>query len=189
MNMQTDGKLNGLHAGARLLLVDDEPAVLRALQRSLRQSFGGALEVQAYSEPAQALAWLQVHRCDAVLSDLSMPGMDGMALLRACAERQPECVRMILTGVADFAVAQRAMNELGVVRYLSKPWEEEALAAGVLSAVREGLQRRRDRDQALAFAAQARLASAQELEARRLEALEPGLTQVEWEPDGSIRIG
>lgn len=178
-----------LPAGARLLLVDDEPGVLRALQRSLRQAFGSELQIQAFADARQALGWLQVQRCDAVLSDLCMPGMDGLALLRACTELQPECVRMILTGVADFAVAQRAMNELGVVRYLSKPWDEAELAAGVLGSLREGLQRRRDRDQALAFAAQARLASVQELEARRLEALEPGLTQVEWEPDGSIRIG
>jgi two-component system, probable response regulator PhcQ len=174
--------------GTRLLLVDDELPVLRALQRSLRQAFGAGLAVRACQDPGQALQHLAQTRFDAVLSDIHMPGLDGMRLLHHCAELQPECVRMILTGQSDFALAQRAMNELGVVRYLSKPWDDEALARGVASALREGLARRRERDQALAWAAQHSLASPQSVEARRLEALEPGLTRVHWEPDGSIRM-
>ncbi|GEM_PF-131220 len=174
--------------GTRLMLVDDEPQVLRALQRSLRRAFGPGLVVCACQEPVQALQLLARTRFDAVLSDIGMPGLDGMSLLRRCAELQPECVRMILSGQADFALAQRAMNELGVVRYLSKPWDDDALQRGVSGALLEGLARRRERDQALAWAVEHDRVSPQTLEARRLEALEPGLTQVTWEPDGSIRM-
>lgn len=174
--------------GARLLLVDDELNVLRALQRSLRQGFGAGLSICTCHDPAQALQQLQHTRFDAVLSDLAMPGMDGMTLLQHCARLQPECVRMVLTGQADFALAQQAVNDLGVVRYLSKPWDDEALLRGVTGALQEGLARRRERDRALAWAAEHALASPQSVEVRRLEAMEPGLTQVEWESDGSIRM-
>jgi two-component system probable response regulator PhcQ len=108
-----------------LLLVNDEVSILNAWQRVLRQHFGQLLTVTPCTSGAQALAL--AHRHDIVVSDLRMPGMDGVAFLRRFANVQPHSVRLMLTGSADFASGQRAVNETGIYRYLTKPWVQTDL--------------------------------------------------------------
>jgi two-component system probable response regulator PhcQ len=88
--------------------------------------------------------------------------------------------------VGDFATAQRAVNEIGVFRYLSKPWTEIELHQHLQAALRFAAERHEQRDAALAWSASQGQLSAQELERRRLEAEEPGITQVEWAEDGAV---
>jgi len=177
---------------SRLLIVDDELSVLSALQRSLRRHFGTALEVQVHSDPVRALALMRAQRFDLVLSDLRMPGMDGLAFLARAAQLQPDCVRLVLSGTGDFAAAQAAINELGVFRFLSKPWLDDALAEQIDAALVRALDQRRLRaaaQRALAVAVPAAEAlSPQERERRRLEALEPGITEVRWGPAGEVLV-
>lgn len=164
----------------RLLLVDDEGSVLTALHRALRQAFGTRLHVTPREDPHAALALLREEAFDVVLCDLRMPGLDGLALLAQAAVLQPHAVRMVLTASADFAAAQQAINGVGVFRFLSKPWGRVELSTHVEAALAQArLQaERRAHDEA-------RL-SPQERERRRLEALEPGLTQVEFGPLGEV---
>jgi DNA-binding NtrC family response regulator len=161
----------------RILIVDDEPSVLSALKRALRRRFGSTLVVETEVDANLALQRVCRHDYRAVVSDLRMPRMDGIEFLTAVASLQPQSVRLILTGSADFATAQRAINESGVFRYLTKPWNDEELAGHIDAALAEAERAR----QPLSAAP-----TAQELERRRLESLEPGITEVEWGPAGEV---
>lgn len=167
----------------RALIVDDETGILTALQRALRRHFGPHLHLQLQTDPVRALALARAQRFDLVVSDLRMPGMDGLAFLGRMARLQPDCVRLILSASADFATAQLAINELGVFRYLSKPWRDEALAEQLDAALAESARLQRAR-QLAAAAAPGLSPQAQEL--LRLEALEPGITHVDWGPAGEV---
>ena len=105
-------------ARRRMLAVDDEPHVLSALRRALRQHFGDRLELETFEDPLAALARSRECEFDIVISDLRMPETDGIVFLTLMAAVQPRSVRMMLTGSADFESAQRAVNDAQVFRYL-----------------------------------------------------------------------
>lgn len=161
----------------RLLIVDDEPAVLAALKRALRLRFAHRLDVQTEVDAMLALDHLRRGDYDVIVSDLRMPAIDGLSFLCLAAALQPQGVRLILTGSADFETAQRAINESGVFRYLTKPWDDAVLAAHVEAAL----------VQAAALRAQD-TSTPQQRERRRLEAQEPGITRVDWGPDGEVLL-
>lgn len=169
-----------------LFLVDDEVSVLHALKRSLRQHFGERVSVELCSDPVAGLQRALERSFDIVVCDLRMPAMDGMEFLTRYNDIQPQSVKLMLTGSADFATAQRAVNEIGIFRYLTKPWKDAELAAHMQAAMDHAEAAAAQREQATAWAASQGAISPQELERRRLEQLEPGLTRVEWAEDGSI---
>ncbi|AOE83126.1 HD domain-containing phosphohydrolase [Pseudomonas sp. TCU-HL1] len=111
---------------ATLLLVDDEPNILRSLSRVLRDEPYRLLTAQ---DATSALSTLEGASIDLVLSDVRMPGMDGAALLAEVHRRWPECLRLMLTGFADQATTIRAINQGQVYRYISKPWNDNELRA------------------------------------------------------------
>ena len=119
----------------RLLIVDDEALVLSALQRTLRQRWGEALHVSTRTDPLQALELARRETFDVVISDLRMPEVDGVAFLSLMSAVQPDSVRMMLTGTADFETAQRAIQDAGVFRYLTKPWDDAELIAHISAAL------------------------------------------------------
>jgi PAS domain S-box-containing protein len=120
---------------ARILLVDDEPALLRSLARQLRQ-FG---EVATAADGAAALARLPSERFDAVLCDLMMPEMTGMELYARVCETLPDCAGrfLFMTGGA-FTPASQAFAEAAARPVLDKPLDlprleralDEVIAAG-----------------------------------------------------------
>lgn len=169
-----------------VLLVDDEPAVAQSLRRSLRQALPRTISIEVCHSGAEALDRMHTRVFHAVVSDLRMPGMDGLQLLKHCAAVQPLCTRLILTATADFASAQQAVNSFGIHRYLTKPWDPTALARDVADAIEHSRTLRQQHEQAAAWAVAQGDASPDTLERLRLEALEPGITHVEWAPDGSI---
>ncbi len=119
---------------ARILLVDDEPAVLSALRRTLRQD---GYQILTTGSGAEALGHLRAQTASLVVSDHRMPGMTGVELLRRVREEWPDTTRMILTGYADLQATMAAINDGEVYRFLAKPWEE----ADLRRAVREGVER------------------------------------------------
>ena len=156
----------------RLLIVDDEIPVLHALRRMLQRHFKPQhLAVEVCADPLQALKRLQQARFDVLISDYRMPRMEGVALLAHARELDPRTVRIMLSAAADFGTVLAAVNRAGVFRYIPKPWSEPQLLADLRAAI--------------AFDPCA-APSADELERRRLEALEPGITQVEWGPNGEV---
>lgn len=170
----------------RMLIVDDETEVLAALRRAVRRRYGPALVVETQTDALTALRALSVREFDVVVSDLRMPAMDGLTFLRRAAALRPNMVRMVLTGWSDFATAQQAINRAGVFRYLAKPWCDDELAAHIDAALALAITGRRQREAAQAWNDHRKAPSAEELERRRLEALEPGLTHVEWGPGGEV---
>lgn len=118
-----------------VLWVDDEPQVLISARRLYRSRY----QIDVATDAAQALAKVGQKEGGyaVVVSDLRMPGMDGIELLeriRACA---PDTVRIMLTGVADLSVAVRAVNRGQIFRFLEKPVSPEELTAALDDAVRQ----------------------------------------------------
>lgn len=172
-----------------VLLVDDEPGILQALVRTFRRGSADglwpALKTETFTDPQAALARAEEQSFAVAISDFRMPGMNGAQLLTALRERQPECRRVILSAHADFDGLTEAINAARISLFLSKPWNEPEL----LAAVHEQLAEHRRAVETLLLAERQRLAqgemSPQEAERRRLERLEPGITQVQWSSDGA----
>jgi signal transduction histidine kinase/HPt (histidine-containing phosphotransfer) domain-containing protein len=109
---------------AVILIVDDEVSVQRALKRELRHESAVVLVAGSAQE---ALQLLEESSVDVVISDLRMPGMNGIALLSEISERWPDVARVLLTGNADFPDVVRAINEGNISYFLEKPWSREQL--------------------------------------------------------------
>lgn len=130
-----------------VLCVDDEPNILSALQRVLR---GEVDRVITAGDGPQALQVLAQEPVDLVISDMRMPGMDGLQLLEKLHTQWPQTVRILLTGHADIDSAIGAVNRGAVFRYLQKPWQEAALRDTVHEGLeRQALKRETERLQAL----------------------------------------
>ena len=179
---------------SRILLVDDEASILKALQRVLRAvpcTAGGrsfTLAVSAFSNPEEALEHARHEPCDLVLSDFRMPGMDGIELLKAIKAIQPDAARLILSGYADLNALLRAVNEVGIERFIAKPWNDYELIAAIAQALAHRELLLENRELANLVRIEMGEKSAEEVEAERLERLEPGITAVRWGPDGSVII-
>jgi len=174
----------------RILLVDDEPQVLSALQRllrhGLRDAAGSPYRVEAFTSADAALDRAAVAGFALAVSDYRMPGKDGIAFLRELRQLQPDCGRIILSGYADLNALVAAINEVGISRFISKPWTDFELLSAIqqaLSLRALALENQRLADE---VRVQRGLLSAQDAELRRLEGLEPGITRVRWGEDGSF---
>ena len=173
----------------RILLVDDEINVLHALQRTLRQSVvNDELQIEIYTDLQQALARSREVAFDIVISDYRMPEMNGVDFLKALKEIQPDTVRLVLSASTEFDILMDAINQAEVFRYIIKPWQDVELKETIQLALAR-------RDQALEdlrlfdkLRVQFGEMTPQELEAKRLEADEPGITKVNWGPDGSVPL-
>ncbi|MVN89018.1 response regulator [Deinococcus sp. HMF7620] len=111
-----------------LLTVDDDPQVLRAVERDLRERYRQDYRVMRAASGAEGLETLQELAARGVpvaliLSDHRMPEMDGVEFLKASLPLFPEAKRALLTAYADTSAAIRAINQVGVDRYLLKPWD------------------------------------------------------------------
>ncbi|HET9958387.1 MAG TPA: EAL domain-containing protein [Polyangiaceae bacterium] len=119
-------------AWGTVLLVDDEPEFLRALVRYLSRN---TLRVEAYSSAHDAILRIRRGGIDVVVSDISMPGMNGLELLRAIREYEPDLPVLLVTGLPALESATEAI-EYGALKYLVKPIDPEALCASVDKAMK-----------------------------------------------------
>lgn len=111
-----------------LLTVDDDPQVLRAIERDLRQRFGAEHRIVRADSGAAALDALKQLkvRGDAVallLADQRMPNMSGVEFLEAAKQLYPDAKRALLTAYADTDAAIRAINQVKLDYYFRKPWD------------------------------------------------------------------
>jgi len=151
-----------------VLCVDDEPNILSALRRVLRSS---GCQVLTANSGAQALEMLQRVPVDLVVSDMRMPGMDGVQFLEQVHARWPEAVRILLSGHGEMSATVAAINRGRIFRYLNKPWDDAELMATVRQGLElVGLQREKKRLEALTLSQNLELRSLNEsLEQRVLD--------------------
>lgn len=176
-----------------IVIVDDEPNVLRALERMFRNPMGEPalpddLEIVPFTEPAEALAFLRCHPADLVLSDFRMPVMDGATFLTRVRELRPDAARVILSACTDMAGIVRAVNDAGILRFVAKPWTDTDLRATLVSVLDHRAVLLENRRLADELRAQTILALRQQRELARLEAETPGITRVRWTEDGGVLL-
>jgi len=115
----------------RVLLVDDEHALRHALARHLRRDGYEVIEARS---GAEALMLLDQHDVDVVVSDITMPDMGGLALLKRVREHDADVPFLLMTGMPEIASAVEAVK-YGAFEYLTKPFDLRALSASVVRAI------------------------------------------------------
>ena len=132
----------------RVLIVDDEPDNVRLFARFL----GSLAETRVAESGARALELLEQEAADVMVTDLRMPGMDGLELARTARDAYPSMEIVVVTGNADLDSATEALR-MGLADYLRKPVSREDLIAAVERAVEkkrmlEALERSQNQVQA-----------------------------------------
>lgn len=118
----------------KILLVDDEPNVLLAMQRQLRKRF----DIRTAQSGEEALRLLKQEGPFAVIvSDMRMPNMNGIELLKQVKGLYPDTVRLVLTGYADQETAIEAVNSGQIFRFLSKPCSQSHFITSLAVAVHQ----------------------------------------------------
>ena len=122
----------------RVLLVDDEPNILSALRRSLaaidaRRLDGEALRFETFTSPEAAIRRCDEEDFDLVISDYRMPSMNGVEFLAQVMKCQPSVPRMIISGYADREAIIAAVNEVQLMRFIEKPWNDQDLGNAVVA--------------------------------------------------------
>jgi len=113
---------------ARILLVDDELNVLRALKRSLARVLPpDDTMIEMFTDSHAALRRCAQVPFDVVISDYRMPELNGLELLARVKTLQPDAVRLMLSATSDFAVLLEAVNTVRITRYMQKPWNDDEL--------------------------------------------------------------
>lgn len=108
----------------RVLLVDDEPWILKGLQQAFPWREHGFEVAGSYLDPTQALGHLLREPIDAVFTDIRMPEMDGITLMRRLREENKQAEVVIISGFSEFEYAQQALR-LGAFDYVLKPIDIE----------------------------------------------------------------
>jgi two-component system sensor histidine kinase/response regulator len=116
---------------ARLLIVDDESAQMRALCETLELE---GYHARGYDSAKQALAALHPGEFDLLITDLTMPEMDGIALSTCARQIDPALVTIVMTGHGTIDTAVRAMQG-GALDYLPKPFKLNAMIAAISRAL------------------------------------------------------
>lgn len=115
-----------------ILVVDDEPENLFALEKTLNDEF----TVFATTNPEEAIKIAERERIDVILTDQRMPNMQGTEFLKHVKEKNDDNVRMILTGYTDVKDLVDCINSGLIYRYLVKPWD----ASEIKSVVKQAMQ-------------------------------------------------
>lgn len=122
------------HKKHSILFVDDEESILNSIKRGLH---GQPYQMYFATSGPAALEIIEENDISVVISDMRMPGMDGLELLKIVNEKYPDTVRIVLTGYSHISLLMLAINSGQVYRYLTKPWKmEEEFLVAIQDAVR-----------------------------------------------------
>lgn len=166
----------GNHMGHMLLLVDDDPNTLAGLRRALH---GEPYHVMATTSPYEALEILRFKPVDVVLADEGMPNMSGTQFLVKVRERNPDTVRMMLTGKATLDIAIQAINEAGITHFFTKPCNTMELGFAIRHAMRQ-------KDLMVAARRLLHEVRRQSAAIERMRFDHPELSRVELDQDGAL---
>jgi response regulator RpfG family c-di-GMP phosphodiesterase len=116
----------------RILVVDDESRILESVKRSVR----GPFEIETAASAELGLSMVRLRGPYAVVvSDVRMPGGDGIAFLNVVRRASPDTVRMLLTGYHDIDAAMKAVNDNQIFRFLRKPCPAPTLVAAIEAGI------------------------------------------------------
>jgi DNA-binding NtrC family response regulator len=115
----------------KIMIVDDEPANLRTLERLFRQEY----QVVTAPSGVEALMLLEKHDVALLITDQRMPVMTGIELMNKTVALRPQMVKILLTGYTDIGALIDAINSGLVYRYLTKPWKNDDLRLTVSRAL------------------------------------------------------
>ncbi len=119
----------------KILVVDDDRIVTSTLKTLFKlEDFTNA---HFFNDPKEALEFLKSEKPDLILSDFLMPEMNGFEFLSEAKKLYPEISMILLTGYADKENAIRAINEIGLYKYIEKPWDNDDL----IMNMRNGIER------------------------------------------------
>lgn len=170
----------------KIMIVDDEDNILKALKRALGRD--KSKEIHVFNNARDALRCAQVSVFDLFLSDFRMPEMDGVEFLSAVRTIQPDAMRLLLSGYTDLEALLGAINDANIFRFISKPWDDDKL----ITTIEQALEYRKALVENRVLADQVRRQQ-EELDKQKtalqhLEEKHPELFSVNWSTDGSIVI-
>src|SRR5467141_560367 len=134
---------------ARVLIVDDDPDLLQALPQALRLRMEG-LTVDTADSAAAALDQIGAHDYDAIVTDIKMPGMDGLALLAEIRRQQPDTPILTITGHGEDVLAIQALRS-GAHDFIQKPIDRDYFVMALHRAIVAHALTRQVKDRQLAL--------------------------------------
>src|SRR6266852_310767 len=137
-----------------VLIVDDDAALLEALPQALSLRMT-AIQVDTSDSALDGLKQVQEHDYDAIVSDIKMPGMDGLALLAKIQELRPETPTLLITGHGEHDLAVQALRG-GAYDFIQKPIDRDYMVAALQRAIQTHQLRRQVKVQQLALELHAR---------------------------------
>ncbi|MDR9852620.1 response regulator [Paenibacillus sp. VCA1] len=137
----------GTAAKYKVILVDDEPIILRSLQAAIGWEELGLTVVGTARNGESALKLIGEHSPEMVISDIRMPGMDGIALMKEVLSGNPKRIFIVISGYGEFEYAREALRQ-GAFDYLLKPIDHEELT-GMLQRAAAQLDARAENERLL----------------------------------------
>lgn len=116
-----------------IVVVDDEKVVTSAFKTLLKVE--GFCNGIFFNSPTEALDFMADNKPELVISDFMMPEMNGLEFLKKVNTMYPEVSKILLTGYADKENAIRAINEVGLYRYIEKPWDNDDLILNIKNGI------------------------------------------------------
>jgi two-component system sensor histidine kinase/response regulator len=132
-----------------VLIVDDDQALLEALPEAMRLRMGG-VTVETADSAAAALERMADRDYDAIVTDIRMPGMDGLKLLEEIRTRRPGTPTLIITGHGDNDLVVHALRG-GARDFIQKPIDRDYFVAALYRAIREHVAARRLKERQVAM--------------------------------------
>jgi len=115
------------HSDMTVVLIDDEPMVLRSLKASLDEQ---GFTITPFENPLKALDWIAENGADIVIADIFMPDCDGFEVLERLKKIDPDCDLIFITAHGDIDIAIRALRE-GAADFFEKPFTPSSLQAAI----------------------------------------------------------
>lgn len=115
-----------------LLIVDDEPQVIRSIRRVLD---GEGYLIYDTTDPVKALDLIKTHDFDVIISDNRMPQLSGINLLMMAKKIAPQTMRILMSAYTDFDVVISAVNDGNIFHFIVKPWKNDKMLEVIRGAV------------------------------------------------------
>lgn len=117
----------------KILYVDDDKLLTSTFSTLMKVE--GFNDVVIYNNPQEALEYLKLEMPDLIISDFLMPEMNGLEFLKEAKKLYPETSMILLTAYADKENAIKTINEIGVYKYIEKPWDNDDLIMNIKNGV------------------------------------------------------